>query len=101
MEYYDGNKVTKEINPVMRDVNWFIFYIIMLVCVLTIALWNDHLCVFNMLLQFNDIIYRCEMLHYQIFHPLNQAELPAMLDKYRIGGRPLDFDDDSSQSVNF
>jgi hypothetical protein len=33
--------------------------------------------------------------------PLNQAELPAMLDKYRIGERPLDFEDDSSQSVNF
>jgi hypothetical protein len=27
------------------------------------------LCVFFMLLQFNGIIYRCEMLHYQIFHP--------------------------------
>jgi hypothetical protein len=59
------------------------------------------LCVFLMLLQFNGIRYRSEMLHYQIFHPLNQAELPAMLDKYRIGGRPLDFEDDSSQSVNF
>jgi hypothetical protein len=22
MEYYDGNKMTEEINPVMRDVNW-------------------------------------------------------------------------------
>jgi hypothetical protein len=40
------------------------------------------------------------MLHYQIFHPLNQANLPAMLDKYRIGGRHLDLEDDSSQSVN-
>jgi hypothetical protein len=27
MEYYDGNKLTEEINPVMRDVNWSIFYI--------------------------------------------------------------------------
>jgi hypothetical protein len=54
-----------------------------------------------MLLQFNGIIYRCEILHYQIFHPVNQAELPAMLDKYRIDGRPLDFEDDSNQSVNF
>jgi hypothetical protein len=54
-----------------------------------------------MLLQFNDVMYRCEMLQYQIFHPLNQAELPAMLDKYGIGGRPLDFEDNSSQSVNF
>jgi hypothetical protein len=27
MEYYDGNKMTEEINPVMRDVNWSIFYI--------------------------------------------------------------------------
>jgi hypothetical protein len=59
------------------------------------------LCVFFMLLQFNDIIYRCEMLHYQIFHPLNQADLPAVLDKYRIGGRGLVLEDDSSQSVNF
>jgi hypothetical protein len=57
--------------------------------------------VFFMLLQFNGIIYRCEMLQYQILHPINQAELPAMLDKYRIGGRPLDFEDDSTQSVNF
>jgi hypothetical protein len=47
------------------------------------------------------VIYRCEMLHYQIFHPLNQADLPAMLDKYRIGRRRLDLGDDSSQSVNF
>jgi hypothetical protein len=54
-----------------------------------------------MLLQFNDVIYRCEMLHYQIFHPLNQANLPAMLDKYRIGRRRLDLQDDSRQSVNF
>jgi hypothetical protein len=54
-----------------------------------------------MLLQFNGIIYRCEILHNQIFHPVNQAELPAMLDKYRIDGRPLDFEDDSNQSVNF
>jgi hypothetical protein len=59
------------------------------------------LCVFFMLLQFNGIIYKCEMLHYQIFHPLNQADLPAMLDKYRIGGRRLDLEDDSTQSVNF
>jgi hypothetical protein len=41
------------------------------------------------------------MLHYQIFRPLNQVELLAMLDKYRIGGHPLDFEDDSNQSVNF
>jgi hypothetical protein len=41
------------------------------------------------------------MLHYQIFHPLNQADLPAMLDKYKIGGRRLDLEDDSSQSVDF
>jgi hypothetical protein len=27
MEYYDGNKLMEEINPVMRDVNWSIFYI--------------------------------------------------------------------------
>jgi hypothetical protein len=54
-----------------------------------------------MLLQFNGVIYRCEMLYYQIFHPLNQADLPAMLDKYRIRGRRLDIEDDTSQSVNF
>jgi hypothetical protein len=41
------------------------------------------------------------MLHYQIFHPLNQADLPAMLDKYRIGGRRLALEDDSSQSADF
>jgi hypothetical protein len=54
-----------------------------------------------MLLQFNGVIYRCEMLHYQIFHPLNQANLPVMLDKYIIGGRRFDLEDDSSQSVDF
>jgi hypothetical protein len=30
MEYYDGNKMTEEINPVMRDVSWSIFYILSL-----------------------------------------------------------------------
>lgn len=64
MEYYDGDKMTKEINP------------------------------------FKGPIYRCELLHYEIFHPLNQAEIPGSLDKFRIGGRPLPIEWDSSQSNN-
>jgi hypothetical protein len=60
-----------------------------------ITQWNDYY-VFFMLLQFNGIINRCEMLPYQIFYPLNQADIPKMLDKYRIRGRPLAIDDDSS-----
>jgi hypothetical protein len=60
-----------------------------------ITQWNDYY-VFFMLLQFNGIINRCEMLPYQIFYRLNQADIPEMLDKYRIRGRPLAIDDDSS-----
>jgi hypothetical protein len=45
-------------------------------------------------------IYRCELLHYQIFHPMNQAEIPGSLDKFRIGGRPVPIEWDSSQSNN-
>jgi hypothetical protein len=66
----------------------------------TVEMTIFFLCVF-LLLQFNGVIYRCEMLHYQIFHTLNQADLPAILNKYRIGGRRIDLEDDSSQSVNF
>jgi hypothetical protein len=39
MEYYDGNKVTEEINPVMRDVNWSIFYIFLFFMFLYVCWW--------------------------------------------------------------
>jgi hypothetical protein len=52
---------------------------------------------FFMPLQFKGPIYRCELLHYQIFHPMNQAKIPASLDKFRIGGRPVPIEWDSSQ----
>jgi hypothetical protein len=55
---------------------------------------------FLMPLQFKDPIYRCELLHYQIFHPMNQAEIPGSLDKFRIGGHPVPIEWDSSQSNN-
>ena len=53
-----------------------------------------------MSLQFKGPKYRCEWLHYQFFHPMNQAEIPGSLDKFRIGGRPLPIECDSSQSNN-
>jgi hypothetical protein len=40
-------------------------------------------------LPFKGPIYRCELLHYQIFHPMNQAKIPGSLDKFRIGGRSV------------
>eukprot|EP00267_Zea_mays_P056332 XP_023156368.1 uncharacterized protein LOC103633634 [Zea mays] len=45
--------------------------------------------------RFKGPIYICELLHYQIFHPLNQAEIPGSLDKFRIGGRPVPIEWDS------
>jgi hypothetical protein len=53
MEYYDGNKLTEEINPVMRDVNWsiftsFLFFYVFCMCVFLPYCWNDYffMCVF-------------------------------------------------------
>jgi hypothetical protein len=38
------------------------------------------------------MIYRVELMHYLLFHPLNQADLPDELDVYRIGGRRISQD---------
>ncbi|KAG2620969.1 hypothetical protein PVAP13_3NG151726 [Panicum virgatum] len=38
---------------------------------------------------FKGMIYRIELMHYCIFHALNQAELPDELDVYRLGGRKI------------
>jgi len=35
------------------------------------------------------MIYMIELMHYCIFHALNQAELPDELDVYRLGGRKI------------
>jgi hypothetical protein len=35
------------------------------------------------------MIYRIELMHYLVFHPLNQADLPEQLDVYRLGGRRM------------
>jgi len=32
-----------------------------------------------------------ELMHYNIFHPLNQADLPDELDVYSLGGRKIDW----------
>jgi hypothetical protein len=42
--------------------------------------------------QFKGNIYRVELMHYAIFHPLNQADLPDELDDYRIDGRKIALD---------
>jgi hypothetical protein len=31
-------------------------------------------------------------MHYAIFHPLNQADVPDVLDVYQIGGRKIALD---------
>ncbi|CAN6342492.1 unnamed protein product [Urochloa humidicola] len=41
---------------------------------------------------YKGMIYRIEMMHYAVFHSLNQADLPEELDIYRLGGRKIDFD---------
>jgi len=38
------------------------------------------------------MIYRVELMHYLVFHPLNQVDLPDELDVYRIGGRKILWD---------
>ena len=43
-------------------------------------------------LQFKGMIYMIELMHYCIFHALNQAELPDELDVYRLGGRKIVFE---------
>jgi len=36
-------------------------------------------------------------MHYLTFHPLNQVDLPASLDIFRVGGRRIEWDSGSSQ----
>jgi len=55
-------------------------------CVFLISFFAFFLC-----LQFKGMIYRVELMHYSIFHPLNQADLPDELDVYRLGGRKIDW----------
>jgi hypothetical protein len=39
-------------------------------------------------IQTKGTLYRAEMLHYLMFHPMNQQkDLPQRLDKLRLGGR--------------
>ncbi|RLM84933.1 uncharacterized protein C2845_PM04G08000 [Panicum miliaceum] len=42
---------------------------------------------------FKGMIYRIELMHYLIFHPLNQADLPDELDVYRLGGRKIEWNE--------
>ncbi|RLM74119.1 uncharacterized protein C2845_PM15G06920 [Panicum miliaceum] len=39
---------------------------------------------------FKGMIYRVELMHYLMFHPLNQVDLPDELDIYRLGGMKVD-----------
>lgn len=41
---------------------------------------------------YKGMIYRVELMHYLVFHPLNQADLPDELDVYRVGGRKIYWD---------
>lgn len=91
----------KSIRLAMLSTDFLSVLVLFFVCFLCVHhnIVTDHYDVF-MPLQFKGPIYRCELLHYEIFHPLNQAEIPGSLDKFRIGGRPLPIEWDSSQSNN-
>ena len=84
MEYWDGERLNIDINPVSP------FF-------LSFFSASSHVCVSHFLfciflcLQFKGMIYRVELMHYSIFHPLNQADLPEELDVYRLGGRKIDW----------
>ncbi|RLN34337.1 uncharacterized protein C2845_PM03G23250 [Panicum miliaceum] len=41
---------------------------------------------------FKGMTYRVELMHYLMFHPINQADLPDELDLYRLGGRKIGLD---------
>ncbi|RLN03420.1 uncharacterized protein C2845_PM13G08780 [Panicum miliaceum] len=41
---------------------------------------------------FKGMIYKAELMHYLMFHPINQADLPDELDLYRLGGRKIGLD---------
>jgi hypothetical protein len=43
-------------------------------------------------IQNKGMTYRAELLHYLIFHPMNEEkDLPPCLDKFRLGGRKPEF----------
>jgi hypothetical protein len=55
-------------------------------------MFHFHLFCGYLFFQFKSNIYRVELMHYAIFHPLNQADLPDELNVYRIGGRKIALD---------
>ncbi|RLN19772.1 uncharacterized protein C2845_PM02G16770 [Panicum miliaceum] len=42
---------------------------------------------------FKGMIYNIEMMHYLVFHPLNQGDIPDELDIYRLGGRKIEWNE--------
>lgn len=84
MEYWDGERLNIDINPVSPF--FLSFFRPLAMCVFLIFFFVFFLC-----LQFKGMIYRVELMHYNIFHPLNQADLPDELDVYRLGGRKIDW----------
>ncbi|RLN18077.1 uncharacterized protein C2845_PM02G18160 [Panicum miliaceum] len=52
----------------------------------------DKLSIMNAAFQkYKGMIYRVELMHFLVFHPLNQADLSDKLDVYRLGGRKIDW----------
>jgi hypothetical protein len=93
MEHWDGNKLHVEINPV----SCYSFFLPLSSCrfVFYSAFSMFHFFTFfcsYLFFEFKGNIYRVELMHYAIFHPLNQADLPDELDVYRIGGRKIALD---------
>ena len=94
MEFWDGNHLNIDINPVSYYFTIFIFSI----CACDFS--NPYLPFFSpcallfvpFFLQFKGMIYMIELMHYCIFHALNQAKLPDELDVYRLGGRKIVFE---------
>ena len=91
MEFWDGDRLNIDINPVSYYFTIFIFSI----CACDFS--NPYLPFFPpcallfvpFFLQFKGMIYMIELMHYCIFHALNQADLPDELDVYRLGGRKI------------
>jgi hypothetical protein len=98
MEQWDGDKLHIEINVVSC---YFLFFplssSIDIVLMLYVYFSAFPCLIFPFFLwlsifQFKGNIYRVELMHYAIFHPLNQADLPDELDVYRIGARKIALD---------
>jgi hypothetical protein len=51
---------------------------------------GSYLHLFIHVFQFKGNIYRVELMHYLLFHALNQADLPDDIDVYWICGRRID-----------